>query len=212
MYSNLTRSSECRWKLRADRPLFGQTARSTHGACSTPIRYVRKRLGCAAKVTKSRRAKTSEISRPRTPKIASNRMLQNRRKSPFSKNSLARARARRGPRASADGTLIAADRISWSSSKRAISGGHDTLPSAPLTFVDTRFAHESPIASMVTSDRECSAHDFRERLWPCNTPHMSEDDSTSVYSTVSCAQNSAPLRRIERAGWCQRCRFTVFHL
>ena len=41
--------------------------------------------------------------------------------------------------------------------------------------------------------RECSAHDLRERLWPCNTPHMSEDDSTRVYRTVSCVQNSARL-------------------
>ena len=65
------------------------------------------------------------------------------------------------------------------------------------------------VVGMVTSDRECSAHDLRERLWPCNTPHMSEDDSTRVYRTVSCVQNSATLRRIERAGWC---RFTVFHL
>ena len=36
------------------------------------------------------------------------------------------------------------------------------------------------VVGMVTSDRECSAHDLRERLWPCNTPHMSEDDSTRV--------------------------------
>ena len=91
---------------------------------------------------------------------------------------------------------------------QAVSSTHNLRTThAQLKFYSN--GRPGKVVGMVTSDRECSAHDLRERLWPCNTPHMSEDDSTRVYRTVSCVQNSATLRRIERAGWC---RFTVFHL